>query len=283
MGYPDDIVLLLSFMSIASLAAEYKKADDAYRSGNPTMPNWQFDEIEERLRQAAPHHPVLNRDGVVMLSLENNRRQSFDEWYENLADRPTLVVQPKIDGISIGLRYLDGKLVEAQTRKGRCAFDLVKGVHSIPKELKRKSKGVIEIHGELWGLPRDSQDSRTPQSIAAVSARYSRVSGSGLQFDAYRIIGSLGDESRSMEDLRRFGFDVPDTIVCTKAAEVRRIYAEWLSGHEGEKQPFNTQKFRSWPTDGIVVKVFDQRLQRKLGASSKAPRWAIALKKNGRA
>ena len=59
-----------------------------------------------------------------------------------------------------------------------------------------------QIHGELWGVPKDSQDSRTPQSIAAVSARLTGVSGSGLMFCAYRLIGSLTNESQAMEDLR---------------------------------------------------------------------------------
>lgn len=283
MSYYEDIVLLMSNMSIAALAAEYKKADDAYRNGDPLMPDWQFDRLEDELRRAAPYHPVLNRDGVVMLSLENNRRQSFDEWYEKLPDRPVLVVQPKIDGISIGLRYVDGKLVEAQTRKGRCAFDLTQMVPSIPQTLKRKIEGSVEIHGEMWGVPKGDDDNRTPQSLAAASARFKRVSGEGLLFCAYRMVGSLGDESRSLEDLRRLGFDVPDTILCTKPAEVRDLYGKWLAGHESEKQPFNKEIFRGWPTDGVVVKVFDQRLQRKLGATDKAPRWAIALKKNGRA
>ena len=107
---------------------------------------------------------MLNPDGVVMLSLENNRRMSFDEWYEQLPDRPIMVVQPKIDGISVGLRYVDGELKEAQTRKGRCAFDLVQLVPSIPKHIKTKVEGIVEIHGELWGIPDGDSDHRTPQS-----------------------------------------------------------------------------------------------------------------------
>ena len=45
-----------------------------------------------------------------MLGLRKNRRESFNEWYMQLPGRPTMVVQPKIDGIAIGLRYVDGKL-----------------------------------------------------------------------------------------------------------------------------------------------------------------------------
>ena len=282
MVYYEEALLPLFSMSIAALAAEYLKAENAYRIGEPIMSDCEFDELQDRLRRVAPYHPALNGD-VVMLSLVNNRYRSFNEWYVELPDRPTVVVQPKIDGISIGLRYVNGELKEAQTRKGRCAFDVVQMVPSIPKHIKTSVTGMLEIHGELWGVPKDSKDKRTPQSIAAVSSRYRRVSGSGLLFCAYRIIGSLGDESRSNEDLRRFGFEVPDTIVCTKPAEVRKIYAQWLKGFEGSKQPFNKEIFRGWPTDGVVCKVYDQKLQRKLGATKEAPRWAIALKKNGRA
>ena len=281
MDYHEDVILFLTRMSVAALAAEYKKAEDAYRNGTPLMSDLQFDQLEDKLRKAAPHHPHLQGDAVVMLGLRKNRRESFNEWYMQLPEKPIMVVQPKIDGIAIGLRYVDGKLTEAQTRKGRCAMELVESVHSIPKQLKRKSLGMVEIHGELWGVPKDSQDSRTPQSIAAVSARFNRVSGSGLMFCAYRLVGSLTNESQAMEDLRRHGFDVPDTIVCTKPSEVCRLYKQWREGHVSERQPFNTKLFKSWPTDGVVAKVFDQKLQRKLGAGFECPNWAIALKKNG--
>lgn len=283
MQYYEDIVLLMSSMSIAEMAAEYAEAWNAYRSGNPTMTDEEFDRLEDRLRKVAPFHEALNPDAMVLPGLRKNRMQSFDEWYSELPGRPVIAVQPKIDGIAIGLRYVDGELVRAQTKRGRCAFDLVQLVPSIPRQLKRKAEGTMEIHGELWGVPKDSGDQRTPQSIAAVSARFNRVSGSGLLFSAYRLIGSLCDESKSMEDLRRLGFDVPDTIVCTKPGEVRRLYEQWKEGHCGSKQPFNTKIFRTWPTDGVVCKIYDQRAQRKIGADDEAPRWAIALKKNGRA
>lgn len=282
MGYHEQVIPFLSSMSIAALAAEYTKAEDAYRRGEPIMSDCDFDALQDSLRRVAPYHPALNGD-VVMLSLVNNRYRSFDEWYAELPEHLTVVVQPKIDGISIGLRYVKGELKEAQTRKGRCALDMVRLVPSIPKQIKTSVTGILEIHGELWGVPKDSADKRTPQSIAAVSSRYRRASGSGLLFCAYRIMGALGDESKSMEDLRRYGFEVPDTIVCTKPAEVRKIYARWLKGFESSRQPFNKEIFRTWPTDGVVCKVYDQKIQRKLGATDEAPRWAIALKKNGRA
>ena len=281
MGYYEEVILFLTRMSVAALAAEYKKADDAYRSGDPKMPDWQFDAIEDKLREADPHHPYLVGDGAVMLGLRKNRYESFNEWYMQLPGRPIMVVQPKIDGIALALRYVDGKLVDALTKGNRSVLSWIKTVHKIPKQLKRKSIGTVEIHGEIWGFPKDSQDERTPQRIAAVSSNKIEESGSRSSFAAYKLVGSLTNESQAMEDLRRHGFDVPDTYVCTKPAEVCKLYKQWREGHVSERQPFNTKLFKSWPTDGVVAKVFDQKLQRKLGAGFDCPNWAIALKNNG--
>ena len=276
MGYHEDVTLFFSSMSTAALLALYRQSDEDYRSGSPSMSNQQSDDLREELRSRG----VDVDDPCVLLSLENNRRCSFNEWYLQLPGTPVMVVQPKIDGISIGLRYVDGKLAEAFTRKGRSVLEWIQGVHCIPKQLKRKSLGMVEIHGEIWGVKKDSEDERTPQSIAAVSAKYNEESGARSSFAAYRLVGSLDNESKSIEDLRRYGFDVPDTYVCTKPSEVNKLHARWVEGHDSDRQPFNSKIFRGWPTDGVVAKVFDQRLQRKLGATKKAPRWAIALKKN---
>tara|TARA_B100001093_G_scaffold10337_1_gene9652 strand:+ start:1402 stop:2217 length:816 start_codon:yes stop_codon:yes gene_type:complete len=270
MGYYEDIELVLPYMSIASIATDYERAEEAYRAGTPIMTDVEFDQLKEELSRLAPHHRALNPGRVAMLSLKNNRSISFDDWYEALPGSPELVVQPKIDGISIGLRYVDGKLSAAQTRKGRCALKIAKLALNIPTKIK--AKGAVEIHGELWGLPESEDDTRSAQSIAAVASRLNRAEGSGLLFDAYRIVGASDDELKSIEDLQGFGFKVPDTRICTKPSQVRSYHEKWL----------RWELFDAWPTDGIVVKVLDQRLQSKLGASIDSPNWALALKKHGR-
>ena len=281
MDYYEDVILFLTRMSIAALAADVERAQAAYRSGTRVMPDWEYDLKEDKLRELAPNHPLLVGDGVVMLGLRKNRRESFKEWYMQLPGRPTMVVQPKIDGIALALRYVDGKLADALTKRNRSVLSWIKTVHKIPKQLKRKSIGTVEIHGEIWGLPKDLQDDRTPQRIAAVSSNKIEESGSRSSFAAYRLVGSLTNESQAMEDLRRLGFDVPDTLVCTKPSEVCKLYKQWREGHIDERHPFNTKLFKGWPTDGVVAKVFDQKLQRKLGAGKECPNWAIALKANG--
>ena len=119
MDYYEEVILFLTRMSIAALAADVERAQAAYRSGTRVMPDWEYDLKEDKLRQLAPNHPLLVGDGVVMLGLRKNHRESFKEWYMQLPGRPTMVVQPKIDGIALALRYVDGKLVDALTKTNR--------------------------------------------------------------------------------------------------------------------------------------------------------------------
>tara|TARA_R100001509_G_scaffold157266_1_gene121231 strand:- start:153 stop:959 length:807 start_codon:yes stop_codon:yes gene_type:complete len=250
--------LLISKMSIAALRAEVRKANTAYRNGEPIMSDNAYDQLLEQLRSKAPHAPELDSDATVLLSLDN---QPFDYWYSSLPVGTTMVVQPKIDGCTLALRYVDGELVSAWTRSGRCAMETAMLVPSIPKTFK--ASGVIEVHGELYGIA-DGQSQKH-----AARALNRRPSGDGLVFCAFRLVGSQGSESCSMEDLRRRGFDVPDTLVCTFPRQVKELHQKWLDG----------QLFDSWPTDGIVVKVFDHAVQQKLGENSKAPFWALAMKR----
>ena len=254
------LTLLLSKMSIAALRAEVRKANTAYRNGEPIMSDQAYDQLLQQLRDKAPYAPELDDEATVLLSLDN---QPFEYWYSTLPVDTTMVVQPKIDGCTLALRYVDGELIGAWTRSGRCALETAKLVPSIPRGFK--SKGVVEIHGELYGNRKGGS-----QKLAA-RALNRRPSGDGLLFCAFRIVGAKGSESCSMEHLRKFGFDVPDTLVCTFPTQVKELHHKWLDG----------RLFDSWPTDGIVVKVFDHAVQKKLGENTKAPLWALAMKRYG--
>ena len=249
--------LLLTSMSIAALRAEVRKADHAYRNGEPIMSDHAYDLLIKQLQECAPHAPELHPDVTELLSLST---QPLEEWYDTLPAGTAMVVQPKIDGCSLGLRYVDGELQAAWTRSGRCAMDVARLVPSIPIGITMP--GVVEVHGELWGIAEGESQK------AAARALNRHPSGDGLIFTAFRLVGARGSESCSMEHLSRRGFDVPDTLVCTTPTQVRDLHQKWTQG----------EQFDSWPTDGIVVKVFDHEIQKEMGVTKKAPRWALAMK-----
>lgn len=264
-------------MTIEELASRYVRALAAYTAGSSEITDEEYDRLEDELRRRAPFHPCLHGNGGVLLGLKNDRRRTYEEWYAELPGAPLMVLQPKIDGIAIGLRYVDGVLAEAQTKQGCCVLGLTQAdVGEVPKRIRTKKS--VEIHGELWGLPENNEDKRTPQSLAAASARYGKKYGSELRFNAYRILGSLTDEEQSRQNLQAYGFRVTDQYVCTSTRQVSKLHEQWMQGHCGSKRPFNNKLFRNIPTDGVVAKVFDQRLQRTLGADSETVNWAMALK-----
>lgn len=260
-------------LSTACLRRRIRNADAAYRQGTPLMADAEFDSLVGQLRSVAPEAPELHHPGggtsdldgtaTPMLSLDNG---DFDGWYANRLDDLgrtdlALVVQPKIDGMALGLRYANHKLVAAWTRSGKSALHVAKLIHTIPQELPADGPSDLEVNGELYGLD-------FKQSTPAAAIRRKLPSGEGLAFLAYRLPTLDLDEVSSVALLDRLGFSVPDTLICSKPTEVTRLHARWRAG----------DIFRSWPTDGIVVKLLSRTAQQQLGSTTMAPRWAHALK-----
>lgn len=247
--------------SIEALRTQIRRADAAYRDGDPIMTDGEYDGLEAELRALAPYAPELRYPGggTALLSLN---KSTLDDWYDSINIRPAVVVQPKIDGIAIAIRYKAGVLSDAWTRSGKCILKLVSDVGGIPNVINMG--GDVEIHGELWGA--------TPgkgQSDAAQAARANSAKGRDLRFDAYRLHGANGTESTSLEAISRLGIRVVDSLLCTKPQEILKLHNDWLDG----------RLFGSWPTDGIVAKVHDLSVQAALGLGSRAPQWALALKR----
>ena len=273
---------LCSFLlvSIASLRRELRHANKtirsheaAYRRGYAKISDHEFDcqmaareKLKAQLRLVAAHAPELQEEdqSIVLLSLDSQR---FEYWYSTLPVATPMIVQPKIDGCSLGLRYVDGELVHASKRCGSDVLDDALTVPTIPRRIK--VPGVVEVHGELHTL--DAADPKKSQQTAARFLNH-HVSSDGLVFTAYRVVDPTGNEAGTLDFLRKLGFDTPDTFVCTYPQQIKQLYEEWLDG----------QRFNSYPTDGIVVKVYEHDLQRKMGVTNDAkpcPLWALALKR----
>ena len=86
---------------------------------------------------------------------------------------------------------------------------------------------------------------------------------------AYTLVDAKGDELASLQTMSKWGFLVPDALVCTRDSEVIALHRRWDAG----------DLFDSLPTDGIVVKILSHDLQRELGVTDRYPCWALAMKK----
>ena len=243
--------------------------------------------------------PVEDFAAVVharpMLSLENAYSwEEAEAWRARvrriLEEEPRgYVVELKIDGLSISLRYEAGVLVRGATRGDGVRGDDVTGnvrtIRSIPLSIPEISP--LEVRGEVF-YPKKAfaklNAEREAEGLALFANPRNAASGTmklldsrvtarrGLEAWLYGIAEATpqpASQTETLERLARLGFRVQgQSRPCATFEEVRGFIEEWRE--KRRELPFET--------DGVVIKVDDRRLQERLGATAKSPRWALAYK-----
>jgi DNA ligase (NAD+) len=274
-----------------------------------------LEEIEEQFPQLrTPDSPTQKVGGAVSTDFESvdhlqpmeslDNAFSFEEleaWRARLArdgvEDPALLCELKVDGLAINLLYERGRLVRALTRgDGRTGEDVtpnVKTIDSIPHQLTGAEEfpvpDLLEVRGEVF-LPVEAfqrlndslleagkQPFANPRNSAAGSLRQKdpRVTATrALGMVCHGIGARRGFEpeaqSHSYEALKAWGLPTSDQVqVVPTLKDVEKYIA-----HAGD----NRHTIVPYEIDGVVVKVDDVALQRRLGSTSRAPRWAIAFK-----
>ena len=210
---------------------------------------------------------------------------------------PAYLCELKVDGLAINLVYEDGRLVRALTRgDGRTGEDVtpnVKTIDSIPHRLAESEKfrvpRVIEVRGEVF-LPVEAFERLNASMADAGKPMFANprnaAAGSLRQKDpkvtATRALGMVCHgigarqgfeakaQSHSYEALAAWGLPVSDQVRVVTTLEDVEAYIENAGDNRHSIVPYEI--------DGVVVKVDDVTLQRRLGSTSRAPRWAIAFK-----
>ncbi|MCD4750566.1 MAG: NAD-dependent DNA ligase LigA [Thermoanaerobaculales bacterium] len=288
-----------------------------YGLGQSEISDFEYDQLFAELRAledanpefAADDSPTLRVGGepltaltlfrheVPMLSLDNT--YSTDElraWYDKIGRRlgrppAALAAELKIDGVSIGLHYEEGRLIRAVTRgDGEVGDDVTANARTIrclPLMLKDGPRR-LEVRGEVY-MPRsvfvelnsrrrarDEAEFANPRNAAAGAIRLldsKETSRRRLALWCYQLVRAEDFESgghvEDLESLARWGLPVsPGVSRCECLEEIEALISKW--GEERAGFDFET--------DGVVVKV-DRREEREvLGATARAVRWAVAFK-----
>jgi DNA ligase (NAD+) len=234
-----------------------------------------------------------------MLSLDNAfDREELDAWHERIAKLVPgpirFVGEPKLDGLAISLLYVEGRLVRAATRgdgvTGEDVTANVGTITSIPRRLD--GKGVpprLEARGEVF-MPLAAFDAlnqrqgeagerlfANPRNAAAGSLRQKdpRITASrALDFYAYQLAlpgaeAPAPTHHETLEWMRDRGLPVnPHIELLGDLAAV----ADFCARIEAQRHSLG------YEIDGAVVKVDDLAQRAEMGTTSKAPRWAIAVK-----
>ena len=284
----------------------------------PTISDQEYDKLYRELLEIEAKHPSFitvdspsQRVGSVLserlekvkhskklYSLDNafNEKEliAFDERVKKVIDDYcTYVCEPKMDGLSLALRYENGYLVQGLTRgNGEVGEDVTanaKAILSIPVKLTTDDPPeVIEILGEVY-MPKESfkklnekklkegkQLFANPRNAASGAMRRldpQIVAESNLAFMPWSIGECSWDfaltQLNLLEDVACLGFKMGHDIAEFKDIESTFNYCEKLN-KDRDKLPFEI--------DGVVIKVNQIGSQETLGYTSHAPRWAIAYK-----
>lgn len=316
------------------LALQLKSYEEAYRAGNPEVSDAVFDEMFDRYVELADlleiptderldHKPGADHtDGFVqvehrvpMLSLEKlspNRRDSKGEavpiaeqlsaWFMRRQkdlekEELPLIVEPKIDGISVSLLYEAGKLKRAVTRgDGKRGDDITAQVLSAkaaPATLakgKQAMKGTVEIRGELYWptsaflAHNDALESvgdkrlMNPRNGAAGLMKRKEPAGldqAGIRSFLYQVPWAEGitlpsRQSEVLEWLSEYGADVyKSEFLVTASPDEALAYCEDF----GARRPS-----LEYEIDGMVIKLDELRYYDALSGTGHHPHWAVAYK-----
>ncbi len=294
-----------------SLAAEVRRHRQLYFNGTPAISDAEFDTLFQRLERLENAHPELVRtdsptqqvgapvsfDSVRhperMLSLDNVfNEEELRAW---LARTPAkqYITELKIDGLSIDLIYRNGILVRAATRgdgsEGEDITANARVIQDIPETLHGSDiPSMLEVRGEVYIAVADfsavnqarqeagGKPFANPRNAAAGSLRHKNpqeVKRRRLRMICHGIGAVEGrdfsTQSEVYEAFSRWGLPLsPFNKVVTTPDEVVAQMKYW-GAHRHDA---------AYEMDGFVIKVNDLSQQQQLGATSRAPRWAIAYK-----
>ncbi len=305
-------------LRVAQLRDLLNRANDAYYlDAAPILSDREFDALmEELLRLEADHglgtpdSPSARVGGAVsskfevvthpvpLLSLSNTYNEAevrdFDRRVRDLLGHSdfSYVAELKFDGMALRLRYEDGLLVLAATRgdgeKGDDITQNARTIRDIPLRLRGNPPPVLEIRGEAFmerqafasfNLQREENGETVfanPRNATAGSLKSQdsrTVAKRPIRYFAYDMVTVKPDPELThawkLVMLDQFGFRVSNqSRTCATIDEViERI-------HEIDEMRHSLP----YDTDGVVIKVNEDKYRDPLGNTAKAPRWAIAYK-----
>lgn len=306
---------------IEEIRKDIRKHDHLYYVLNaPEITDQQYDKLFGELRKLEQNHPDLITDdsptqrvsgkpvegfasvkhAAPMLSIDNTYNADELRDFDNRVKKALgeedykYVVELKIDGLAISIRYENGKLARAVTRGdgqfGDDATSNVKTIKAIPLALMESAGAgdVLEVRGEIY-MPKKSfaelnrQKAETgeppfanPRNAAAGSLKLldSRITASrNLAFFAYaigQVSAPLADgHYETLKVLEKLSLPVnPDIKQAKNIDEVIKICHSWQ----------NKKETLGYQIDGMVIKVDSFAQQKILGTTGRAPKWCISYK-----
>ncbi len=300
------------YLKKIKLFQEYNKY--YYDKNNPKITDSEFDLLKKEIIELEKKHKFLKSEispsknvgftpsknfkkvkhKIQMLSLSNafneEDLENFEKKIRNFLSLKEdaeieYSAEPKIDGISASLTYKDGKFVQGLSRgdgkEGEDITENLKTIKDIPKVINEKNfPSEIDIRGEVFiqndDFKKIDDKFANPRNAASGSLRQKDPTATSkipLKFIAYTFgfAKEMPFQSQSilLKNLKKWGFKTNEYNKNIKGIKNLILNHEYL---EKKRKDIN------FDIDGIVYKINDFKLQKRLGYVTNAPRWAIAHK-----
>ena len=271
-------MLMKELMDIEERFPEFKTSDSpSQRVGGEPL---------SKFEQVAHTVPLLSLSN----SYDDKDLLDFDKRIKKeVGEKVEYVVEYKIDGLSVALKYENGSFVRGATRgDGTIGEEITKNLRTIKSiPLRLKNEIDIEVRGEVY-IPkqkfaelntRQEVNGETvfanPRNAAAGSLRQldPKIAASRpLDIFIFNILAVNGiaveKHSEGLEYLKKLGFKTSEYEICKDINEVIKLCEKWQEKRHD----------LSYEIDGLVIKVNDLTQREILGTRAKSPRWAIAFK-----
>jgi len=279
--------LFAELLSIESTHPELVSHDSPSQMIGNT-PSEQFKQIQHLSPMLSLSNATKEREVLEFIWKIRNKIIELREGQQSIS----FIAEPKIDGLSCSLRYENAKLIVAATRgNGEVGEDVTMNaltISDIPKTLPLDTPKVLEVRGEIYINDHDflelvknqkkqgEKKASNPRNAAAGSLRQldpSITASRPLKFFAYAIgyaSNQVAETQLGIRDkLKSWGFKTIEPSILTYTADdIMRFY----------KETEESRQELGYSIDGIVYKVNDISLQKRLGFSGRTPNWAIAHK-----
>lgn len=312
----DDITIEQAKKEVTKLKKEIRYHSNLYyNNDSPEISDYEYDMLMNRLKDLEKRFPsLLTKNsptqivgGVATSTFEkvehNVPMQSLQDVFsydeveefvnkviEEYGEETEFVVETKIDGLSVSLEYVDGKLVRGSTRgNGAVGEDVTENLKTLDEIKERLDKDItIEVRGEVYLLRKQFDKLNdelarkgkpllaNPRNAAAGTLRQldtKLVKDRKLSIFVFNIQKVSGiDISKHSEGLK----------ICKEAGIHTIEYSKVCKGVREVLKAIenigNKRESLAYDIDGAVVKINDLSLRETMGTTSKVPKWAIAYK-----
>jgi len=280
----------------AALVLALRSASDAYyNSGDVLMADAAFDALRDRLATLDPQNPFLSEVGapvangrrkvkhsIPMMSLHKiTTEKEVGGWLAKVPSGTRIAIQPKLDGGSVSLQYVDGVLKEAASRgNGTIGEDLMvvaSRMASVPKTIP--IMGNVAVRGEVvllkadWPKVSNYDPTKNPRNAGnGVMRRDDGTDAEHLTFVAFDLVADVEDfktVTGQVQALTQCGFsNVAETHLAISNEDLQHLVSDWESMRPN----------LDYAIDGLVFKANDLHVAADMGVSSGRPNGQMAWK-----